>query len=81
MAVTIETEPTFRRGRAVRLFETDEYGTPATVGTNRRMDVSPDGTRFLMFKKATGADGSAREPEIILVQNWFDELRRRVPTN
>ena len=57
--MAVETEPTFRRSRAVRLFETGGYGTPANLGENRRMDVSPDGTRFLMFKEAKG---SARQP-------------------
>jgi Tol biopolymer transport system component len=41
-------------------------------------DVSLDGTRFLMIKERQAEDGAANR--IVYVQNWFDELRRRVPT-
>jgi eukaryotic-like serine/threonine-protein kinase len=37
-------------------------------------DVAPDG-RFLMMK----AHGTAARPQITIVTNWFDELRRLVP--
>jgi hypothetical protein len=41
-------------------------------------DVSLDGERFLMARRADG--GSAAEPQLILVRNWFEELQARVPT-
>jgi hypothetical protein len=44
----------------------------------RMYDVTPDGKRFLMVQDVE------RQPmkptHIILVQNWFEELKRRVPT-
>jgi serine/threonine-protein kinase len=44
----------------------------------RPYDVSPDGRRFLMIKEATtGRDDAVGQ--IVLVQNWFDELRRLAP--
>lgn len=67
MAVAVETEPTFQRGQTVRLFSTAEYGPPSG---NRRIDISPDGTRFLMFKAAPATEA----PRPILVQNFFAEL-------
>ena len=79
MAVTVETEPTFSSAPPVRLFETNVYGTPDIVGNNRRIDIAPDGERFLMFKFEEPAeilDG----PDLILILNWIDELRRLVPT-
>ena len=40
-------------------------------------DVSPDGQRFVMIE--TDPQGDGRRLEI--VQNWFEELERLVPTN
>jgi hypothetical protein len=39
--------------------------------------VSPDGQRFLMLKDV----GQEQSPaQINVVLNWFEELKRRVPT-
>ena len=44
-------------------------------------DVAPDG-RFLMLKDSQRQRrGSRRAKNLIVVQNWFDELKRLVPTN
>jgi len=40
-------------------------------------DVSPDGQRFVMIKQSEEA---AALTQIVVVQNWFEELKRRVPT-
>jgi hypothetical protein len=53
------------------------YVVPVSAG-DRRYDVSPDGKRFLMLEE--GATDETPAPEIILVQNWFEELKRLVPT-
>ena len=42
-------------------------------------DVSPDGRRFLMLKNAESGD--APPPQLVVVENWFDELKRLVPVN
>ena len=47
----------------------------------RNYDISADGQRFLMIKEAGATTDDAREPEIILVQNWLEELKRLAPTN
>ncbi len=60
------------------LFEGDDY---PSVGNGRSYDVAPDGQRFLMIKESGGAEGTSAPPSLILVQNWFEELRRLVPTN
>ncbi len=39
-------------------------------------DVSPDGERFLMIRQVEDASTT---PQIIVVQNWFEELRRAAP--
>ncbi len=42
----------------------------------RSYDVAPDG-RFLMMKEAS----SSRSDQLIIVQNWFEELELLVPTD
>jgi serine/threonine-protein kinase len=46
-------------------------------GTALTYGVSPDGQRFLMVKQAPAAQTSA--PQIIVVQNWLEELKRLAP--
>jgi hypothetical protein len=67
MAVDVETGAAFRAGTPKMLFEkvSSDY------------DVHPDGKRFLMLKPSSStADAS----ELHIIVNWFDDLRRRVPT-
>ncbi len=77
MALAFETEPTFTRGALTQLFEWSFTG-----GNLRQLDVSLDGQQFLLLGNATEtADGEAAPSEIIVVQHWFEELRRLVPTD
>jgi serine/threonine-protein kinase len=72
MAVSIQTEPTFRAGRPEVLFEGSYRTTPIPAGL-QYYDISPDGQRFLMIKRE-------RElAQINVVLNWFEELKRLVP--
>ena len=43
----------------------------------RDFDVSPDGQRFLMTRLLATGGGAPRE-ELIVVQNFFEELRAKV---
>jgi eukaryotic-like serine/threonine-protein kinase len=56
-------------------------GAYATVGpaSGRTYDVSADGKRFLVLKRAPATD--ATTPKIIVVQHWFEELKRLAPLN
>jgi eukaryotic-like serine/threonine-protein kinase len=45
-----------------------------------KMVLAPDGQRFVMIKEGA-ADDAASRAQIIYVQNFFEELRRLVPTN
>ncbi len=75
MAVDISTQPSFSAGKPRILFEGRYERTPAT-GPN--YDVSPDGQRFLMLKPSE--QEVAAPTQINVVLNWFEELKRRVPT-
>jgi serine/threonine-protein kinase len=74
MAVDITTQPSFAAGKPRMLFEGQYLPTPATFSN---YDVSPDGQRFLMLKPAEQAQ--AAPTQIVVVQNWFEELKQKVP--
>ena len=44
----------------------------ADVGNNRPYDLSPDGRRFAVFTPGV------RQTRVMLLVNFFDEVRRRV---
>jgi len=75
MAVEIATQPAFAAGKPRVLFEGDYLPTPLQFPN---YDVSPDGQRFLMFKPSE--QEAAAPTQINVVLNWFEELKRRVPT-
>ena len=84
MAVSVTPEgDALRLGKPVPLFD---LRTPGPVGTaevyaiagnlGAAYDVLPDGKRLVMVR---GADPEGTR-QIVLVQNWFEELKRPVPT-
>ena len=75
MVVPIKTEPTLTLGNPSILFT----GSYAFTG-GRNYDISPDGQRFLMLKEAGQTDEASTPTQLIFVLNWFDELKRLVPT-
>jgi serine/threonine-protein kinase len=50
-----------------------------TVDGNNFYDVTADGDRLLMARIYAGEAGSDEEPQFILIQNFFEELKRLVP--
>jgi len=75
MAVDIATQPGFAAGKPRMLFEGQYEPTPATTPN---YDVSPEGQRFLMLKPSESAEAAPTQINVVL--NWFEELKRRVPT-
>ncbi len=78
MVLDFTAEPTFTPGSRTAMFSREPYGR----GGNRRWAVAPDGQRFLLLKPAASTvtdDADAPPPQIILVQNFFEELKARVP--
>jgi len=76
MAVVITTEPVFNAGKPRLLFE-KRYAVTNRPDAPRNYDISPDGQRFLMVKR----EQDVIPTELIVVLNWFEELKRLVPTN
>jgi serine/threonine protein kinase/Tol biopolymer transport system component len=84
MAVEVEKEPTFKRGNPKTLFQ----GTYFFANIMQKIivtpwDISPDGKKFLMIKPgastAAAPTAAGPQPKIIVVTNWFEELKQRVP--
>jgi Tol biopolymer transport system component len=75
MAVEIATQPNFSPGKPRMLFEGRYELSPVLVNN---YDVSPDGQRFLMIKASEQASSSSLT-QIVVVQNWFEELKQKVP--
>jgi Tol biopolymer transport system component len=57
------------------------FATTILAFSGRMYDVSRDGQRFLLLKGAEGAEQKAAPRQIVVITNWFEELRRRVPVN
>jgi serine/threonine-protein kinase len=77
MVVPVQTTPTFRPGNATKLFE----GPYTSLLSGHSYDVSRDGQKFLMIKESPAAVGSAASPaKIMVVLNWIEELKARMPT-
>ena len=77
MVVSIQTGSAFVYGSPATVFE-----EPYLVGLGgRAYDIAPDGRRFLMLKEGAVGDSQDAPPNrFIIVENWFEELRQRVPT-
>ena len=87
MVVAVSTEPTLRVSRSEVLFE----GRYARGDSGLNYDVSADGQRFLMISEAKddeaeddeAQDGDAEtappHKTLIVIENWFEELKRLVP--
>ncbi len=75
MVVPVGTDSGFLAGTPEVLF-TGSYA----VRNGRMYDIAPDGQRFLMIKPAETTEGGAIN-DVVLVLNWFEELKRLVPTD
>jgi hypothetical protein len=75
--VPIQTKPAFKAGTPTRLLERRYF----SASQGRSYDVSPDGQRFLMIKQMQAPDEAVNTSlSIVVVQNWFEELKSKVTT-
>jgi eukaryotic-like serine/threonine-protein kinase len=77
MAVDIATEPSLVAGKPRMLFQGQYVPTPPP-SSFPFYDVSPDGQRSLMLKPSEQTGAAPTQINVVL--NWFEELKRRVPT-
>jgi serine/threonine-protein kinase len=52
----------------------------ANVGRLSNYDLAPDGKRIVALMPDESTEGQKAQSHVIFLQNFFDELRRRVPT-
>ena len=78
MAVGVETEPTFNPGKPKVLFRGSYLSAEAPLD-HTIWDIHPNGKKFLMIKPPTAAGETEAARKIIIVTNWFEELKQRVP--
>ena len=69
VAVRVETERRFSTGESTTLFADTAF---RRADVRRQYDVTPDGKRFIMIRPLA----SRHESRLILVQNFFEELKR-----
>jgi len=69
VAVQVQTTPTFSVGASTVLFDARPY---VLSGLHAMYAVAPGDDRFLMIRA-----GEADPGELIVVENWFQELRER----
>jgi WD40 repeat protein/predicted Ser/Thr protein kinase len=74
--VDVRTDGGFSTSKPRLLFTKPGYGSAIPI---RSYDLSVDSQRFLMIKSQQRALESSPATEMILVQNWFEELKRMLP--
>jgi Tol biopolymer transport system component len=77
MAVPIDTTSGFEPGVPQMLFE-NSFVVPQQMWSV--YDISPDGQRFLMFNTADVDTETEQRREVVIVENWVEELKRLIPT-
>ena len=73
MAVPVQLAPVFKAGIPETLFQ-DNFTASGSITPT--YDVAPDG-RFLMLEPVEKAPST----KIVVVTNWFEELKRLVPVH
>jgi eukaryotic-like serine/threonine-protein kinase len=76
LAVPVQSATTFGEGRPKELFK---FAMLSNSGANRPYDITKDG-RFFIIRRDPAQDGDGAPSNLILVQNWTEELKRLVPT-
>jgi hypothetical protein len=75
LAVPVQLGTTVVAGRPQVLFE---FGILPILAGARSYDIAPDG-RFVIIRSDQAQGEENTPPQIVVVQNWFEELKRLVP--
>ena len=79
MSVTVSRGSSWSATAPTKLFEGPYFfGGAVTNAAGRTYDVSNDG-RFIRIKLPAVTDQIAPNRSVVIVKNWFDELKRLVP--
>jgi serine/threonine-protein kinase len=77
LAVPVQSGTALVAGRPQVLFE---FAMLPTAGGSRPYDITPDGRFLIIGSGQANVDGGSGS-NLIVVQNWFEELKRLVPTH
>jgi eukaryotic-like serine/threonine-protein kinase len=89
MRVFISPGPVWKAGAPTQLFAASSYGLGGkgdfaaqdfAPRFSRTYDVSLDGRRFLMIKDADEPATTSKARRIVVIQNWFEELKSKLPS-
>src|SRR5262249_45190649 len=69
-SVDVQTDPALVLGTPKKLFDGDKVAIPIWRG----YDIAPDGQRILVI---SSQNQKQITPSIIVVENWFEEFRKR----
>ena len=77
MGTRVTLAPTFSSSAVTTLLDGTGYAGSGRFASARTFDVASDG-RFLMIKLLSG--DAETTPSLVVVQNWFEELKRLGPS-
>jgi serine/threonine-protein kinase len=84
MSVRVGRGPTWSASAPVPVFpptlRSMFLSNPNRGAAAATFDVSPDGRRFLMIRPIRRLDPAPAAATLVVVQNWFEEFRQRVPS-
>jgi serine/threonine protein kinase len=81
VAVPAGLGATFAAGPPVRILSRKYYAGASLLGLDlRAYDISPDGQRFLMIREPESAPPVIQSAHMVLVLNWAEELKARLPS-
>jgi serine/threonine protein kinase len=81
VAIPAATGAAFSAGTPVKILNRKYYAGASLLGLDLRgYDISPDGQRFLMIKEPESVPLVTQSANMILVLNWVDELKARLPS-
>ena len=75
MTLPVDTGETFSSGTPTEVFQ----GPYFTLLLSRLYDYSVERDQFLMIREGRSDDDAWTTPQLVLVRNWFEELRELVP--
>ncbi|HZF32140.1 MAG TPA: winged helix-turn-helix domain-containing protein [Gammaproteobacteria bacterium] len=76
MSAAVSFDAELAAGPITRLFDASAYTIPEHGSGGRTYDLSADGRRFLMLRRPDAHDDPLRAPRLVVVVNWFEDLRR-----
>ena len=63
-----------------RVWSEKQLGGGGIVNAARNIDLAPDGKRIVALMPVETAEAQKAQNQVIFLENFFDEVRRRVPT-